>query len=83
MNNLPMLLMNQTQAAAFREETLGDQNQLEPRLIEAGPYKGQWALPERVIYDPAHEARRDALRMLLPSKVVDADVAWPPTEAFA
>ncbi len=72
----PFLIMTQTQAARFREETAKDENRLDPRLIEAGPYKGKYALPERVIYDDAFEERRDAFRML---DVVsfETEVAWP------
>ena len=74
---LPFLLMSQTQAARFREETAQDENRLDPRLIEAGPYKGKYALPERVMFDPAFIDRRDAFRML---SVVgfETDEAWPP-----
>lgn len=73
---LPFLIMTQQQAARFREETAGDSDRLDPRLIEAGTYKGKYALPERVIYDDAFEARRDAFRML---DVVsfDTETAWP------
>jgi hypothetical protein len=76
---MPFLAMSETQAAAFREETLGDQNRLDPRLVDAGPYKGKYVLPERVIYDEAHIAHRDAFRML--NKVnLDTVLAWPPVE---
>jgi len=76
---MPFLLMTEAQAADFREVTAGDQNRLDPRLIDAGPHKGKYALPERVIYDPEFEDRRDAMRMLTPVQF-DTDIAWPPTE---
>lgn len=75
---LPFLLMSETQAADFRDETAGDENQLDPRLIDAGPHAGKYALPERVLYAQEFEARRDALRMLT-SVNLDTDVAWPPS----
>ena len=76
MTVLPFLIMTQQQAARFREETAGDENRLDPRLIEAGPYRGKYALPERVLYDDAFEDRRDAFRML-DAVSFDTDVAWP------
>lgn len=75
---LPFLVMSDVQAARFREETQHDENRLDPRLVEAGPYKGKYVLPERVMMDPAHEQRRDAFRMLT-SITMDIDLAWPPT----
>ncbi|WAJ27131.1 hypothetical protein [Antarcticirhabdus aurantiaca] len=71
----PFLLMDKLQAARFREETAGDENRLDPVLVRGGPHTGKYVLPERVIYDDAFEARRDAFRMLT---VVSLDV----TEAF-
>lgn len=76
MNVMPFLLLTELQAARFREETAGDRNRLEPRLVDAGPYKGKYVLPERVMMDPAHEQRRDAFRMLT-SITMDTDLAWP------
>jgi hypothetical protein len=74
---MPFLAMSETQAASFREETLGDEYRLDPTLVAAGPYKGKYVLPERVLYAPEHIAHRDAFRML--NKVnMDTDVAWPP-----
>ncbi len=73
---MPFLLMTKTQAARFREETAGDANRLDPRAIEAGPHAGKYALPERVIFDPAFDDRRDALRMLEQASF-DTDIAWP------
>lgn len=76
-NLLPFLLMTVTQAARFREETAGDENQLDPRRVEAGPHAGRYVLPERVIYDDAFKARRDAFRMLTVVSI-DTETAWPP-----
>ena len=79
MNLMPFLMMSETQAARFREETLGEQNRLDPRLVDAGLYKGKYVLPERVMFDPAHIAHRDAFRMLT-SASIDIEAAWPPAE---
>ncbi|MBD8549500.1 hypothetical protein [Sphingomonas sp. CFBP 8764] len=76
MAKLPFLVMSDLQAARFREETATDQNRLDPRLIDAGPYRGQYVLPERVMMDPAHISHRDAFRMLTVVSV-DVEVAWP------
>ena len=78
-NVLPFLLMSKVQAARFREETAGDDDRLEPREIMAGQYQGSFVLPERVIYDEAFAARRDALRMLT-IVLLDVDAAFPPIE---
>lgn len=74
---LPFLIMTPLQAARFREETAGDENRLEPRLIDAGPQAGKYALPRRVIDDPAYAVRQDALLMLT-EVALDIDAAWPP-----
>lgn len=80
MTILPFFIMSEAQAAAFREETIGDQNRLDPRLVDAGPQRGKWVLPERVIFDPAHEGRRDALRMLNVLNI-ETTTAWPVVES--
>lgn len=77
MSELPFLIMNTLQAARFREETAGDENRLEPREILAGPNAGKFALPRRVLDDPAYAERQDAL-LMLSEVVLDTDVAWPP-----
>lgn len=74
---LPFLLMTDIQAARFREETAGDENRLEPRKIMGGGHAGKYALPRRVIEDPAYAERQDALLMLT-EVALDIDVAWPP-----
>lgn len=75
-NIQPFLLMTELQAARFREETAGDENRLDPREIIAGPQRGKYVLPERVMFADEFEARRDAFRML---SVVSLDIeeAWP------
>lgn len=80
MSILPFLIMSSIQAARFREETAGDDNRLEPRLIEAGPQAGKYALPRRVLDDPAHAGRQDAL-LMLSEVALDVETAWPPQEA--
>jgi hypothetical protein len=77
-NLLPFLLMSQQQAARFREETAADDNKLDPRLIDAGPYAGWYALPRRVMDDPAHATRHDAF-LMLQEVDFDTDEAWPPS----
>ena len=75
-NLLPFLVMSAQQAARFREETENDENRLDPRLIDAGPHVGKYALPRAVLDDPAYASRQDAL-LMLPEVAMDADVAWP------
>lgn len=75
-NLLPFLIMPALAAAKFREETAGDEDRLEPRKIEAGPYALQYALPLRVTTDPAHEAHYDAFAVLT-QVALDADIAFP------
>lgn len=76
---LPFLILTPIQAARFREETAGDENQLDPRLIAGGPQIGKYALPRRVIDDPAFAERQDAL-LMLPEVAMDVELAWPPTD---
>jgi hypothetical protein len=76
---MPFMIMTEAQAAAFREETAGDGNRLDPRKIDAGTHAGKYALPERVKFDPAFEERRDAFRMLTVA-TLDTVAAWPPVE---
>lgn len=77
MAKLPFLVMSDLQAARFREETMSDQNRLDPRLVEAGPQKNSYVLPERVLLDPEHASHRDAFRLLTVISI-DTDLAWPP-----
>lgn len=73
---LPFLIMETLQAARLRELTQGGQNQLDPRLIEGGPYKGKWALPKRVAQDPVYVDHYDAFA-LLTEVALDTELAWP------
>lgn len=74
---LPFLIMDTLQAARFREETASDENKLEPREIIGGPKAGKWALPRRVMEDPAFEDRQDMF-LMLDEVALDTDEAWPP-----
>lgn len=77
MAELSYLIMDKLQAARFRDETAGDQDRLVPREITAaGPHKGKFALPERVMFAEAHAARRDAFLMLGAPVLLDADLAF-------
>ncbi|WP_416355579.1 hypothetical protein ACLNGM_15175 [Aureimonas phyllosphaerae] len=76
-NLRPFLLMDKLQAARFREETANDENQLDPVPVRGGPHINKFVLPERVIFDPAFEDRRDAFRMLTVVSL-DTDEAFPP-----
>lgn len=79
----PYFQMTALQAARFRDETRADSNRLDPRLVEAGPYKNFYVLPERVIYADEFAAHRDAFRMLTVIQM-DTDVAFPiPPEELA
>lgn len=74
---MPFLLMNTLQAANFRAETANLPNRLDPRLIDDGPHQGKYALPKRVLFDPAHTDKRTALLMLT-EIAMDIEAAWPP-----
>lgn len=73
---LPFLMLTEQQAARFREATAGSENRLEPRLVEAGPYKGKYVLPRRVMFDPAFAAQADAFALLTDVQM-DTSVAFP------
>jgi hypothetical protein len=78
---LPFREMTEAQAAAFRDETRGDVAALDPVPAYSGPQAAQrlYYLPERVLFDPAHADRRDALRMCKPV-VIDSEILKPPPE---
>ena len=60
----PFMLMTDLQAARFREDTAGDENFLDPRYVEAGPYKGKYVLPERLLTDDTFAPLHPVMRML-------------------
>jgi hypothetical protein len=74
---MPFLVMNTMQAANFRAETASLPNRLDPRLVDAGFHAGKYALPKRVLFDPAHLDKRTALLMLT-EVAMDIETAWPP-----
>lgn len=45
---LPFYVMSALQAARLRELTAGDENRLDPRLVDAGPQAGKYVLPKRI-----------------------------------
>lgn len=69
------------QAANFNDMTEGQQNQLDPRLVDAGTHAGKYVLPTRVRLDPAYAADvfQSAFAMLV-EVAIDPAVAWPPLE---
>jgi hypothetical protein len=76
---LPFLIMTPVQAANFRDQTRGAENQLDPVLIRGGQYVNRYALPSRVKYDPAHADKLMALT-LLTEVSLDIDEAFPQEE---
>jgi hypothetical protein len=76
---MPFYVMTELQAARFRELTAGEENRLDPRKVEAGPYAGKYVLPKRIRYAEEFQSHWDAFDMLT-EVAIDRDVAWPPTE---
>lgn len=76
---LPFLVMDTLQAARLRELTQNSVHKLDALLIDAGVHKGKWALPKRIMLDPAYEMHYDAFS-LLTEVAFDPEVAWPPVE---
>jgi hypothetical protein len=76
-NILPFFHMDALAAARFNELTIGRENRLVPRKVDAGTYFGKYVLPERVKVDPAHEEFA-AMFVVLPVAAIDVDLAWPP-----
>ncbi len=72
------LLMTALQAARFRDETAQDENRLDPIQIHTGPHAGKFALPRRVMDDPAFADRQDAFLMLGYDLPLDAEVFVDP-----
>lgn len=79
MSVLPYLVMDTLQAARLRELTQNSTHKLDPRLVEAGIYKGKWVLPKRIALDPAYTEHYDAFA-LLTEITLDSELAWPPVE---
>lgn len=75
-NVLPFLIMDTLQAARLRELTAGKPNRLDPRLIDAGAYKGKYAMPKRISLDPAYADHYDAFA-LLTEVALDVEAVWP------
>ena len=74
----PFLIMSKLAAARLAEQTAGDPSRVEPREIMNAPYKGQYALPERVKFDDELSELFDAFAVL-EVVALDPDVAFPPT----
>jgi hypothetical protein len=70
-----LLLMDEATATALRDADTGPLAALEPVLVQAGPYAGQYALSPNVLNDPAF-AGIDALHGLTATDV-DLAAAWP------
>lgn len=75
----PFLTMSEAEAARLREATIGAAERLNPRRIEAGRHAGRYALPRRVIFDPAFVQHRDAFA-LMDEVALDVAAAWPPVD---
>lgn len=73
----PFLIMDKLAAARLADITAGQSARVEPREIMAGPYKSQFALPERVKADDDLAGLFDAFAVL-PVIVLDTEVAFPP-----
>lgn len=76
-NLRPFLLVDKLKAARFREETVNDENHLDPVLVRGGSHINKFVLSERVIFDPAFRDRRDAFRMLMVVSLA-LEKAFPP-----
>lgn len=77
MTTMMFMLMDAAQARVLRAATAGQGDVLDPRLIDAGPYAGQYGLPARLKTNADFE---DEWPMMAPLTVVDLDIgeAWPP-----
>lgn len=74
---LNCLILDAGQAASVQEETADSENRLRPILIIGGDYAGSYALPARVLDDPAFADFHDTL-VAFPQVELDPEVAWPP-----
>lgn len=70
------IILSTQQANRARTDTRLAEHRLDPRLIDAGPQAGKWALPARVLDDYEHRASKQVLERLT---IVDLDPAqaWP------
>jgi hypothetical protein len=70
-------VLTPTQAADFREMTLGAEHQLNPILVRGGVHLNKFVLPDRVTRDPNHEDKWGML-LMLPYVTLDNEVIFPP-----
>lgn len=81
MPELPFRIVTAAQAAQFRSATQGRDNALDPRKIDAGPYKDRYAFSENVMFNAAFADMHDIIRVAAPTPVVlDTDEVWPEVE---
>lgn len=81
MAQIAFRIMTAEDAELLRSKTSGREHQLHPRLIEAGPHQGSYALSDRVMDDPAFADLRELIWLAASEvTVMDTDEAWPPVE---
>lgn len=74
-------IVTNEQAAELRSATRGRDNQLDPRLIEAGPYAGWYAFSESVMSNQDFADIHGIVIISCPDSIeIDTDVAWPVVE---
>jgi hypothetical protein len=73
------IVLSAYQADKLKKATAAAENRLVARKIDAGDSAGKFALPERVMEDPAFVAFSDTLENY---PIIDAEPAdlWPPVE---
>lgn len=69
-------VLNALDAAQLQDATAGRPDRLEPRKIEFGQYKNQYAIPARVARDPAF-ADLAAAFAVMAEVGLDIEEVWP------
>jgi hypothetical protein len=71
-----LVLMDATRAGRVRNATKARSERLDPRLIAAGPFAGQYAINPRCLEDTAFADQSAQIAALVPTEV-DIAEAWP------
>lgn len=65
-------------AQTLRDDTADAQNQINPRLVEAGNYAGWYAFSDHVMRDPAFAYLYNIILSMAPEPTpLDIEQAWP------
>lgn len=81
MTNIPCRIVDQVSAEYLQAETQGREQEIIPRLIDAGPYAGQYAFSENVMTNPSLSDLWDYIISVCPTVIMlNVEDAWPTSQ---